>query len=189
MKFCDLYTSPKKVSMANPNEVKIFIDDTRKQRVIEQSNSPWLPFVVLVTKKDDATRFCVYYGKLNEVTSKDSYLLPRIDDTLDCLSGAKWFSNLDLKTAYWQVEMHLEDKENRTFSANTGLWQFNVMQFGLCNAPAHFERLMEIVFYKHSLRINVWYFLMMLGSKGFGEGVVSGSQNSGPHIPNYFEGS
>ena len=70
------------------------------------------------------------------------YPLPRIDDTLEGLPGAKWFSSLDLKSGYWHVGMHC-DKEKTAFTAGRGLWQFCVTSFGLCNAPATFEGLME----------------------------------------------
>ena len=89
-----------------------------------------------------STRFCVDYQTLNSVTRKDSYLLPRIDDKMEALGGSEWFSILDLKSGYWQVELAAEDKEKST---ECGLWQFNMMPFGVCIAPAEFECLMEQV--------------------------------------------
>ena len=83
------------------------------------------------------------YRKLNDLTKKDSYPLPRIDSTLDELAGSTWFSTLDLKGGYWQAEVEEKDREKTAFSVGNGLWQYNVMVFGLCNAPGTFERLME----------------------------------------------
>src|ERR1700729_1521302 len=135
---------PRRIPLAKREEVEEMLEDMQNQGIIEPSQSPWSSPVVLVKKKDGSTRFCVDFRRLNDVTKKDSFPLPRIDDTLDTLSGSQWFSTLDLKSGYWQVQLHPEDKEKAAFSTGTGLWQFNVMPFGLCNAPATFERLMEI---------------------------------------------
>ncbi|GFY01978.1 retrovirus-related Pol polyprotein from transposon 412 [Trichonephila clavipes] len=138
---------PRRLPFAKQEEVGTLLREMQENDIIEPSSSPWASPIVLVRKKDGSTRFCVDYRKLNDVTKKDSYPLPRIDDTLDTLSGHKWFSTLDLKSGYWQVEIHPEDREKKktAFTSGQGLWQFKVMPFGLCNAPATFERLMETV--------------------------------------------
>ena len=81
------------------------IDKMAKANIIEKSNSPWCSPVVLIAKANNETRFCIDYRKLNQVTIKDCHPLPRIDDTLDCLDGAQWFSTLDLKSGYFQVKL------------------------------------------------------------------------------------
>ena len=136
---------PRRLPLAKKEVAEKAIIEMQKQNVIEPSSSPWSSPIVLVNKKDGSMRFCVDYRRLNEVTHKDSYPLPRIDDTIDALAGSKWFSMLDLKSGYWQVQLSEEAKEKTAFSSGNGLWQFKVMPFGLCNAPATFERLMEQV--------------------------------------------
>ena len=112
---------------------------------IEPSDSPWSSPVVLVTKKDGGTRFCVDYRRLNDATVKDAYPLPRIDDTLDILADKQWFSTLDLASGYWQVSLSQEARVKTAFATHSGLFHFKVMPFGLCNAPATFERLIDRV--------------------------------------------
>ena len=113
--------------------------------IIEPSNSLWASPIVLVKKNDGLTRFCVDYRALNDITIKNSWPLPRTDDCFDALTGSKWFSTLDLCSGYWQVEVEDEDKLKTALTTGRGLYQFNVMSFGLCNDPAMFERLMEEV--------------------------------------------
>ena len=126
-------------------EVHQLLEEMVQQDVIQHSSSPWVSPIVLVKKKDGTTRFCVDYRRLNEATRKDAYPLPRIDITLDTLAGSYWFSTLDLLSGYWQVEIAEEDRCKTAFCTTEGLYEFKVMPFGLCNAPATFQRLMDLV--------------------------------------------
>ena len=140
-----VHIPPRRIPHARREEVRKLLQDMLAKGAIQPSDSPWSSPIVLVTKKDGSTRFCVDYRKVNAVTRKDAYPLPHVDDTLDTLAGSKLFSTLDLATGYWQVEVADEDKEKTAFSTPEGLYQFEVMPFGLCNAPATFQRLMDKV--------------------------------------------
>ena len=99
----------------------------------------------MVTKKDGSQRLCVDYRKLKELTVKDAFPLPNISDSLDCLSGAEWFSTRDMASGFWKVTMAPETKEESAFRTTSALYQWNVMPFGLSTAPGTFERLMTLL--------------------------------------------
>lgn len=125
-------------------EVRQHLDEMLKCGVIQPSSSAWSSPVVLVRKKDGSLRFCVDYRKLNENTKKDAYYLPRIEETLDALCGAKYFSCLDLKMGYWQVSVDEAHRERTAFTVGPlGFFEFSSLPYGLCNSPATFQRLME----------------------------------------------
>ena len=112
---------------------------------IRKSNSPWSSSIELVKKKDGNLRFCIDLRKLNARRVKDACALPRIEETLYYLAGSKWFSALDLKSGYRQVELDEESKPLTAFTAGPlGFYECEQMPFGATNAPATFQRMMEI---------------------------------------------
>lgn len=137
---------PYRIPMNHKHIVDKAIDEMLESGIIRRSHSSFAFPVVIVDKKDGTKRFCVDFRKLNKVTKTDSYPLPLIDDMLALLSGARYFTALDLKSGYWQVKMAEEDKEKTAFTVpHRGLFEFNSMPFGLVNAPAIFQSLMSIV--------------------------------------------
>ena len=136
---------PYRVSQDVKQEIDRQVTEMLGRDVIQPSISPYASHVVLVKKSDNSYRFCVDYRKLNSVTKKDSFPLPRIDDTLDMLQGAKYFTTLDLMSGYWQISMESFSVEKTAFITYGGLYEFRVMPFGLCNAPGTFQRCMEAI--------------------------------------------
>lgn len=136
---------PRRVPLALQPEMEKELKRMLETGVIKPGQSPWASPVVLVRKKDGKIRFCVDYRRLNSVTVFDSYPLPRIDETIDSLSGARYFTTLDLLSGYWQIPLSESAKQKSAFTTRSGLWLFQVLPFGLCNAPSCFERFMESV--------------------------------------------
>jgi hypothetical protein len=132
------------------------LDELRKQLAdltahgfIQPSQSPYGAPVLFVKKKGGELRMCVDYRALNKITIKNKYPLPRIDELLDRLHGAKWFSKIDLRSGYHQVRIHPDDVPKTAFRTRYGHFEFLVLPFGLTNAPATFMHLMQQVFRAH----------------------------------------
>eukprot|EP00731_Ephydatia_muelleri_P000008 Em0001g8a len=135
----------RRMPLAVRAEVARQVEKMQEMGVVTPSSSPWSSPVVLVRKKDGAHRFCVDYRGLNEVTKADGFPLPRVDDLLDQLGLSRYFSTLDLAAGFWQIRMHPDSKEKTAFATPQGLFEFQVMPFGLMNSPAVFQRLMQQV--------------------------------------------
>ena len=113
--------------------------------IIKPSTSPWYSNVVLVKKKNGSQRFCIDFRKLNSITKKENYPLPRIDETIDSLGNAYFFTTLDLASGYWQIAMAPEDTDKTAFTTFCGHFEFNRMPFGLTNAAPGCQQLMEFL--------------------------------------------
>ena len=144
-----IHVPHRRIPPARKEEVHRFLHDMLENGIVEPFEGPWSSPIVLAKKKDGSLRFCVDYrmqkGKRYHKEGCLSPPLPRVDDTLDTLGESKYFTTLDLASGYWQVEVATEDRQMTTFTTPEGLYQFKVMPFGLCNAPATFQRLMDRV--------------------------------------------
>jgi hypothetical protein len=119
---------------------------------IRLSSSPWGAPVLFVQKKDGSQRMCIDYRSLNDVTIKNKYHLPRIEDLFDQMSGARVFSKIDLRSGYHQMKIRPADIPKTAFCTRYDLYEFTVMSFGLTNAPAYFMNLMNKVFMEYLYR-------------------------------------
>ena len=126
-------------------EINRQLDEMLEQGLCQASNSPWASNVVLVMKKYGRQRFAIDYRRLNSVTKKDAYGTPQIQAILDRLHGFSYFSVIDISAAYWGVPVREEDVEKTAFNTPRGLFEMKVMPFGLVNAQATFQRLMDTV--------------------------------------------
>ena len=128
------------------DEVKDHIRQMLRRGIIRESSSPYASPMVLVRKKSGKLRICIDYRLLNKKTRRDAYPLPRVEESLDVVAEGKWFSTIDLQSAYNQVEVEEDDKQKTAFCSPLGLYEYNRMPFGLNNAPATFQRLMQNIF-------------------------------------------
>ena len=133
-------------SPAQDTEIRRQVKELLEQGLIEPSTSPYGAPVLLVPKPDGSWRMCVDYRALNKITTKNAYPLPRVDDLIDKLTGAKFFSSLDLLSGYNQLRLRNTDVTKTAFKTTAGLFQYKVLCFGLCNAPSVFQAVMNKVF-------------------------------------------
>ncbi|KAK7938973.1 hypothetical protein WMY93_002299 [Mugilogobius chulae] len=134
---------PRPIHPQDIEAVRNHLRDLLTAGVIRESESPFSSPIVVVRKKNGDVRLCIDYRKLNMQTIKDAYALPNLEESFSALCGSKWFSVLDLKSGYYQIEMSEADKEKTAFVTPLGFWEFNRMPQGVTNAPSTFQRLME----------------------------------------------
>lgn len=124
-------------------EIRRQIAQMLSNKIIEESTSPWASAYVLTPKKSDEWRLCIDFRRLNALTRKNVFPLPRVDTALDVLSGKSYYSHFDFAFGYWQVEMDESSCECTAFRTEDGLYQYRRMSFGLTNAPARFQKLVN----------------------------------------------
>ncbi|KAL6455421.1 hypothetical protein MHYP_G00361230 [Metynnis hypsauchen] len=134
---------PRPIHPKDYDAVRRHLQTLLEAGIIRESESPYASPIVVVKKKNGDVRLCVDYRRLNMQTIKDAYALPNLEESFSALSGSHWFSVMDLKSGYYQIEMHEEDKPKTAFVCPLGFWEWNRMPQGITNAPSTFQRLME----------------------------------------------
>ena len=135
---------PHRIPHAWNDEVNKQIKEMLDNGIIRPSSSPWNSPIILVKKKDNSTRFVCDFRGLNDVTKKDAYPLPHIRDVLDKMQGSQYWTTLDAASAYWSMPLEEADKEKTAFAVPRGKYEFNVTPYGLCNAGASYQRMMDV---------------------------------------------
>ncbi|UYV68421.1 hypothetical protein LAZ67_5004283, partial [Cordylochernes scorpioides] len=149
---------PYRVPICDQQEIRNQIQQMLENGIIEQSFSPFSSPVTLVTKRDKTKRFSIDYRKVNELISSDVHPLPRIEDILDRLAQAKYFSTADISSAYWQVPIHPDSRPLLAFATFEGLYQPTRLPFGLKTSPQIYERAISQVLQRHGLDCVAHYF-------------------------------
>jgi hypothetical protein len=140
---------PHRMSVEELKELKKQLTELQEAGYIRLSSSPWGAPVLFVQTKDGSQQMCVDYRSLNDVTIKNKYPLPRIEDLFDQMRGARVFSKIDLRSGNHQMKIKPSDISKTTFSTRYGLYEFMIKSFGLTNAPAYFMNLMNKVFMEY----------------------------------------
>ena len=133
-----------RVPISWEEEINIQVQEMIDNEIIRPSSSPWNSPIILAKKKDNTMRFVCDFRGLNNVTKKDTYPLPHMRDVIDKMHGSKYWTTLDAASAYWSMPLREEDKEKTAFSAPRGKYEFNVTCYGLTNAGASYQRLMDL---------------------------------------------
>ena len=137
------------------NEEREHLEKLLEAGVIEPSASEWASPIVLVRKRDGSVRWCIDLRKLNDVTAKDCFPLPLLQDCIDALEGCQYFTTLDMTSGYYQLDVADEDKDKTAFVTKYGLFSFRMIPFGLCNAPTTFSRAVSLV-----LRVLLFFWMV-----------------------------
>jgi Reverse transcriptase (RNA-dependent DNA polymerase) len=140
-----VHCQPYRAGARAPSAEKEEIDRMLAEQVIEPETCEWASPIVLVPKPDGSLRFCVDYRLVNAITVPNTYPLPRMDECIDSLGDAVVFTTLDCNSGYWQIPVHPEDLDKTTFTSHYGIYRFLRLPFGLRNAPATFQRAIDII--------------------------------------------